>query len=83
MTTDATLIALESAVIDQSVLIARRSEDSETHRASGILKSSLTLVLCAVELLVLGLRKAFLGLDGAAGHGHSGIPSLLYALTPL
>ncbi len=69
----ATLIALEPPAIDQSMLMTIAAGKAEPIGPARLLQSSLTLLLGAVEPLVLRQGETFLELDAAARHDRAGI----------
>ena len=73
MAAGAALIALESAAVDEPMLMAIAAGTAEPIRPARLLQSSLTLLLSAVEPLEVRQREAFLELDAAARHDFAGI----------
>jgi hypothetical protein len=76
----APMTALEPAALVLAILIAITAGTAEPTGPKRLLQSSLTLLLGAVEPLVLRQRKPFLELDAVAGHGVTVICVPFYGL---
>lgn len=73
MAAGSALIALETAAMDHTVLMASAARTAESIRPAGFLQGSLTLFLGAVEPLELSQGEASLELDRATRHVLTGI----------
>ena len=83
MPTGSALISVDTAAVDQSVLMACAARAAEAIGPAGFLQGSLTVLLAVLEPVELRQGEAFLELVRAAEDGFSGIPKPLLSCVSL
>jgi hypothetical protein len=76
------LVTLEPSTVDEAMLLSIAARAPEALWPASLLRISLAVLLCAVELLKLRQREAFVELKAVAGPDRTGTSLPLYALAP-